>query len=71
MRVEGLLLTKFKLGCLVLQVMAVLWGLSIVGGWFHFLTIVYLGNVMCLQPTLCNPSSWIFPRAILEIVMND
>ena len=24
------------------QVVAVLWGLSVVGGWFHFLTLVYL-----------------------------
>ncbi|KAH7437516.1 hypothetical protein KP509_05G075900 [Ceratopteris richardii] len=27
---------------LFLKVMGVLWGLSIVGGWFHFLTLVYL-----------------------------
>ncbi|KAI5078831.1 hypothetical protein GOP47_0006502 [Adiantum capillus-veneris] len=27
---------------LFLKVMAILWGLSIVGGWFHFLTLVYL-----------------------------
>ncbi|KAH7427388.1 hypothetical protein KP509_10G041900 [Ceratopteris richardii] len=28
---------------LFLKVIAILWGLSIVGGWFHFLTLVYLG----------------------------
>lgn len=27
---------------LFLKVMGVLWGLSVVGGWFHFLTLVYL-----------------------------
>ncbi|KAH7444002.1 hypothetical protein KP509_02G059800 [Ceratopteris richardii] len=29
-----------------LKVMGVLWGLSIVGGWFHFLTLVYLAIVV-------------------------
>ncbi|MCO5581877.1 hypothetical protein L7F22_035766 [Adiantum nelumboides] len=27
---------------LLLKVAAILWGLSVVGGWFHFLTLVYL-----------------------------
>ncbi|MCO5614777.1 hypothetical protein L7F22_069061 [Adiantum nelumboides] len=27
---------------LFLKVMAILWGLSVVGGWFHFLTLIYL-----------------------------
>ncbi|MCO5574005.1 hypothetical protein L7F22_027783 [Adiantum nelumboides] len=30
-----------------LKVMGVLWGLSVVGGWFHFLTLVYLAVVIC------------------------
>lgn len=29
-----------------LKVVAVLWGLSVVGGWFHFLTLVYLCFVL-------------------------
>eukprot|EP00250_Pteridium_aquilinum_P004029 c14280_g1_i1 orf=463-1206(-) len=31
---------------LLLKVAAVLWGLSVVGGWFHFLTLVYLAIVL-------------------------
>ncbi|KAI5065469.1 hypothetical protein GOP47_0020164 [Adiantum capillus-veneris] len=31
---------------LLLKVAAVLWGLSVVGGWFHFLTLVYLAVVV-------------------------
>lgn len=31
---------------LFLKVMVVLWGLSVVGGWFHFLTLVYLAIVV-------------------------
>lgn len=29
-----------------LKVVAVLWGLSIVGGWFHFLTLIYISVVL-------------------------
>ncbi|KAH7314454.1 hypothetical protein KP509_21G003500 [Ceratopteris richardii] len=32
---------------LFLKVIAVLWGLSKVGGWFHFLTLLYIGIVLC------------------------
>eukprot|EP00250_Pteridium_aquilinum_P010085 c19143_g2_i1 orf=428-1165(-) len=31
---------------LFVKVMAILWGLSIVGGWFHLLTLLYLGVVV-------------------------
>lgn len=32
---------------LFLKVVAVLWGLSLVGGWFHFLTLLYICVVLC------------------------